>query len=196
MGSEFKSSGSRLEEKNTECETRDASEKKEGMSLIVKTVTDWLKGFILVFGLYLVLYGHLTPGGGFSGGVVVACGLILLMLAEGRRRALHTVSHRAAEDLDSTGALAFLVVALLGMVFAGIFFFNFIPTPEDAQFKLLSAGTMPINNVAIGIKVGMSLFLVFAVLSVMRVKIGDKRESTLHNNQPASDDLKKDERFE
>ncbi len=54
---------------------------KEGMSLIVKTVNRWLKGFILLFGIYLVLYGHLTPGGGFPGGVVIACAFMLITLA-------------------------------------------------------------------------------------------------------------------
>ena len=39
-----------------------------GMSMIVKTVTRWLKGPIMLFGIYLVAYGHITPGGGFGGG--------------------------------------------------------------------------------------------------------------------------------
>ena len=34
------------------------------MGVTVKTVTRWLKGPILLFGIYLVLYGHITPGGG------------------------------------------------------------------------------------------------------------------------------------
>ena len=52
----------------------------EGMGIIVKTVARWLKGFILLYGIYLVLYGHLTPGGGFAGGVVIACAFILLTM--------------------------------------------------------------------------------------------------------------------
>ena len=43
-------------------------ERKPGMSMIVRTVTRWLKGPILLFGIYIVLYGHITPGGGFGGG--------------------------------------------------------------------------------------------------------------------------------
>ena len=67
------------------------SNNQGGMSLIVKTVTRWLKAFLLLFGIYLVLYGHLSPGGGFSGGVVVASAFILLVLANGQRNASKTL---------------------------------------------------------------------------------------------------------
>ena len=58
---------------------------RPGMSMIVRTVTRWLKGPILLFGIYIVLYGHITPGGGFGGGVIIACAFILVMLALGGR---------------------------------------------------------------------------------------------------------------
>ena len=53
----------------------------EGMTIIVKTVSSWVKVLIIVFGIYIVLFGHLTPGGGFAGGVILASSYILLMLA-------------------------------------------------------------------------------------------------------------------
>ncbi len=136
-----------------------------GMSSIVRTVAGWLKPLLLVFGVQLVLYGHLTPGGGFSGGAVVACAFILVVLAQGRAAGERSLARRAAEGLDSAGALLFLAVAVLGLAFSGVFFRNFLPTPEAARFALPSAGTMPLSNVAIGLKVGTSLFLVFAVLA-------------------------------
>ncbi len=54
-----------------------------GMSMIVKTVCGWIKGFILLYGIHVILYGHLTPGGGFAGGVIAAAAFVLIMLAEG-----------------------------------------------------------------------------------------------------------------
>lgn len=77
------------------------------MSLIVKVVTDWVGGFILVFGVYIVAYGHLTPGGGFAGGVIIACVFILITLAEGQRRGLKTAPKSIVGCLDSFGALFF-----------------------------------------------------------------------------------------
>lgn len=150
--------------------------KQPGMSLIVRTVACWLKPFILLFGAYIVLYGHLTPGGGFSGGVVIACALVLLTLALGQKTALTAVSKETASALDSLGALLFLGVAVSGLCATGLFFENYIATPEASFFKLLSSGTIPISNVALGFKVSMSLFLAFTVLSALHVTVTDGGE--------------------
>ena len=56
-----------------------------GMTIIVKTISSWVKVLIIVFGIYIILFGHLTPGGGFAGGVILASSYILLMLAFGRK---------------------------------------------------------------------------------------------------------------
>lgn len=142
----------------------------EGMSPIVRTVAGWLKGFILLYGIYIVLYGHVTPGGGFAGGVIVACAFVLITLAEGGRMGLAHFGRGAASTLDCVGLLLFWVIAMLGMAIAPhVFFHNFISAGEEARFTLFSAGAIPVSNVGIGLKVGCSLFLVFIVLSVLRV---------------------------
>ena len=69
-------------------------QRQPGMSMIVRTVTRWLKGPILLFGIYIVLYGHITPGGGFGGGVIIACSFILITLALGEKM-VWTFSARA-----------------------------------------------------------------------------------------------------
>jgi multicomponent Na+:H+ antiporter subunit B len=142
---------------------------RQGMSLIVKTVTECLRGVILLYGIYLIAYGHLTPGGGFPGGVVLASAFVLLTLAEGQRVALRVLSVPVVAELDSVGALVFLGVAVSGLVAAGVFFKNFVVTALEAHFRLVSAGVIPICNLGIGLKVGASLFLVFTVLSALHV---------------------------
>jgi multicomponent Na+:H+ antiporter subunit B len=142
---------------------------RHGMSLVVKTVTTWLKAFILLFGIYIVLYGHLTPGGGFAGGVVMACAFMLLMLAEGREQSSRTAHPAVVAELDSAGALIFLAVGVGGLVAARVFFRNFIATADASHFQLLSAGTILLSNIGIGLKVSMSLFLVFVMLSALHV---------------------------
>ena len=145
------------------------------MSLIVKTLNRWLKGFILLYGIYLVLYGHLTPGGGFPGGVVIACAFILITLAEGQRIGMKTLSKTVASEIDSSGALIFLIVGLLGLfTTSGIFFKNFVQTTAQSYFKLFSAGVIPICNIGIGMKVGCCLFMVFTILAALRVTGRDK----------------------
>ncbi len=145
----------------------------QGMTLIVKEVTKLVAGFIAVFGAYIVLYGHLTPGGGFVGGVILATGFILMVLAFGKRFVDGLITDTAVTFWDCAGALMFLAVAALGFI-AGNFFTNFLPHP--ANFKLISAGTMPISNVAIGIKVGACLYGAFLALSVFNASSDARRK--------------------
>ncbi len=157
---------------------RKLSDEGTGMGVTVKTVTRWLKGPILLFGIYLIMYGHITPGGGFGGGVVIASAFILITLAAGEDAAQHLFSRGIASRLDSTGLLIFLVLGWLGTWWGSAYFFNnFIGTPEAAQFTLLSGGIMPMANLALGLKVASALFLVFALLSAFQITIQDNVET-------------------
>lgn len=150
--------------------TRRLRDSGTAMGQTVKTVARWLKGPILLFGIYMVLYGHITPGGGFGGGVVIALAFILVTLVSGEQAGLHLFSKSASSRLDSVGLLIFLVLGWLGTWWAGGYFFkNFISTPDSAQFSLLSGGFMPMANIALGLKVASALFLVFTVLTAFRI---------------------------
>ena len=145
----------------------------KGMTIIVKTISSWVKVLIFLFGIYIILFGHLTPGGGFAGGVILASSYVLLMLAFGREFAEENLSLPVASKLDCVGALLFAAVALCGLIYgAAGFFWNFIHQKylvgTDYEFNLISAGTIPLSNIAIGLKVGASLFLVVLVLSMFR----------------------------
>lgn len=142
-----------------------------GMGEIVQTVVRLLRGFILLYGVYLVLYGHITPGGGFAGGVVIACAFVLLTIAGGRQAGLRFFSPQVASTLDSAGVLLFLLLASMGVWWGGAFFTNFIGTAEEARFTLFSGGIIPFANLALGVKVASSLFLVFTVLAALRIAV-------------------------
>ena len=149
--------------------TRPVAEEK-GLSVVVKTVTRWIKGFIFLYGVYIICFGHLTPGGGFPGGVIVAATFVLITLAFGREYALGKFGKLFASELDSLGALLFLLLAAAGLFFGGRFFLNFLEKAyPSGNFHLLSAGIIPLCNLSIGMKVGASLFMVFIILSVVRV---------------------------
>ncbi|MDD5618139.1 MAG: MnhB domain-containing protein [Candidatus Omnitrophica bacterium] len=142
------------------------SDKKEkGMTLIVKSTVRLVAGFIFIFGIYIVLHGHITPGGGFSGGLIIALSFILFMLAFGEEAALRRLSEAKASLLEGIGALLFLSLGVLGFL-KGQFFVDII-TNKGKPFDILSAGFIPFYNTAIAIKVAVGLFSVFIVLVIL-----------------------------
>lgn len=147
-------------------------EHDKGMSVIVKTVTRLTVGLILLYGIYIITHGHLSPGGGFAGGVIIALSFVHLMLAYGKDAALCRMPKWLMSMLESAGAIMFLTIALLGFT-AGYFFLNFLPKGE--AFKLFSAGTIPLSNIAISFKVGAGLFAIFLALSLLNIDTEKKQ---------------------
>jgi len=140
--------------------------KQSGMTFIVKTITNLIIGFMMVFGAYIVLYGHITPGGGFPGGVMIALAYILITLAYGRKVVESMVSGIAGSIADDFGALVILILGFIGLLIGGTFLFNFLP--KGTPFSLFSAGNIILYNLAITVKVGMSLYIVFLALAILQ----------------------------
>lgn len=136
------------------------------MSEIVQGIARIVFPFIMVFGSSIVLYGHLTPGGGFAGGVVIAGGFVLLLLAFGQEYVFKVFPRKIAKSLDSIGALGFLGIAFTGLA-GGAFFKNYLP--KGQLFHLWSGGTMLFINILIGVKIGAALFLAIITLSMARL---------------------------
>lgn len=148
---------------------------QEGMSLIVKTITRWLKAFMLLFGIYQVLYGHIGQGGGFSGGVVIACTFVLITLAEGQKVGMKIVSKMTAMTLVGLGALIFLGTGVAGMITKGAFLANLGTTSPSEFFTLRSGGSIELCKIGIGLQVGMILFMVFTIFAAVRVTVTNGR---------------------
>ncbi|TRZ54098.1 MAG: cation:proton antiporter, partial [Dehalococcoidia bacterium] len=100
---------------------------------------------------YIFIHGHLTPGGGFQGGAIVASAYLLIYLGcRGRR-----IPEAGTKVIESLAGLVFVVVGLLGLSFGGYFLLNFLP--KGTPNVLFSAGIIPIVYIAIGFKVGSEL---------------------------------------
>jgi len=133
--------------------TRQKAETKPSQeaSLILRTGCRFLFPIILLFGAYIFIHGHLTPGGGFQGGVIVASGFLLAYLGCSDRQ-IHTTWLTAAESL---AGIAFVGAGLIGLALGGDFLMNFLP--KGAFNTLFSAGLLPLIYAAIGFKVGAEL---------------------------------------
>lgn len=132
-----------------------------GMTLIVKTITRLTVGLILIYGIYIVLRGHISPGGGFAGGVIIALSFIHLLLAFGKDAVLSKINEVRGIFLASIGAGLFLIIATFG------FLRQQYPTALSENFKLFGAGLIPSSDLAIALMVGCGLFVVFLALVLL-----------------------------
>jgi len=82
------------------------------------------------------------------------------------------MSKSATSFFESTGAILFLTIALLGLT-GGYFFLNFIS--KGQPFRLFSAGIIPLCNIAISLKVGAGLFGIFIALVLLNLD-SDKKD--------------------
>lgn len=130
-----------------------------GMTVIVRTIARLLFPFTFLFGTYIVLHGHLTPGGGFAGGVIMAASIVMLILAYGIERAEIRVAPSHAEVLESIGGVTIIVLGLFGLLLGAFFLQNVFPTGELGQ--LFSAGNLPLLYLSVGIKVTAGILLIF-----------------------------------
>ena len=118
---------------------------------ILRTGADLLFPLLLVVGLYIILHGHLTPGGGFQGGVILASAFFLPLLA----RPGSSINQDVISIVEGLAGATFIIIGLLAM-FDGKEFLT--PLLDKGELgALISAGTLPILYLAVGIKVGSEL---------------------------------------
>ncbi len=127
---------------------------------ISREVTRVLLPFIYLFAFYVMIYGHLSPGGGFAGGSILAAGMVLE----------HVLFRETSEGLQPlTDRLARLIAAalLLYGLIKCLHFFNpphsGFHIPVGVAGTLLSGGTLMPLNLLIGVTVG-ATFTYIAIL--------------------------------
>jgi multicomponent Na+:H+ antiporter subunit B len=122
---------------------------KRGSSEILRTGTDLLVPIIVLFGAYIFINGHLSPGGGFQGGAVVASSVMLSFLADPAYKLNHTV----LGIIESMSGFFYVLAGVLGIFLAGGFLDSRI-LPLGTFGNILSAGAIPVIYTLIGLKVG------------------------------------------
>lgn len=132
---------------------------------LLHTIVKLLLPLIIVYGVFIVLHGHLTPGGGFSGGAILGTALVLYGLAFGQEASLKIFPESVSKYLESGGVLAIVVIGLIGLFVGGYFLSNAaIGIPLGTPGDLLSGGIIPLLMIAIGLKVGSTLMTLFNAL--------------------------------
>jgi multicomponent Na+:H+ antiporter subunit B len=120
-------------------------------SLTMRRVGLGLAGPTGLIGISVVAHGHQTPGGGFQGGVILATALLLTYLSADYLTMRRVGPLELIESAEGAGAAGFVLIALAGLVAGGAFFENVLGKGTPGQ--LLSAGTIPLGNLAVGLAV-------------------------------------------
>ncbi|MDD5388907.1 MAG: MnhB domain-containing protein [Gallionellaceae bacterium] len=128
-----------------------SGEATEPGGFILRAGSDLLFPLLLVVGFYIIVHGHLTPGGGFQGGVVLAAAFVLPVLA----RPSETVSHAAMAWVEGLAGTAFIATGLAALAVDHAFLAPLLGTGQLGA--LLSGGTLPLLYLAVGLKVGAEL---------------------------------------
>jgi multicomponent Na+:H+ antiporter subunit B len=124
-------------------------------SEIVQTGTQILVPLISIFAAYIIMNGHLTAGGGFQGGAVIASGVLLMLLAYPQYRP----NLEFIGITESVAGALFVLTGIAGLIAAGGFLDNrILPLGQFGAF--FSAGAIPVLSALLGIKVGCELSVI------------------------------------
>ena len=152
-----------------------------GMSRIVKTMASVTFPLTMIYGLYIIAHGHLTPGGGFQGGAVVASSCALILVAYGSVWTMGKIKEKSLSVFESLGAIGFIGLAFFGLLFVTTLFFNNFLVNQDAlplfnaigmgASNINTAGVIPLMNFAVGLKVIAGLFVIVLVMAYATTKL-------------------------
>ena len=143
---------------------------KKGLAeknVIMKCGADMMLPFAVVFGIYIILFGTVSPGGGFQGGVMVAYGY------NTAKQAINTEVLRVGE---ACGATLYVILGLCGL-FVGANFCRNIFFDNGAVGDLISAGTITFMGYSVGFKVLTGVgFLLLLMMSLLAPDNDDEEE--------------------
>ena len=127
------------------------NKKRKRKDIIIPTCSDVVLPITLVLGAYIILHGHLSPGGGFQGGVLLAGAIAIFFIAYGREKVMKTFHLHRLKISEDLGALGFVFIATLGIIYGSAFCGNVIA--KGTAGDLFSSGTIFLMNFAVGYKV-------------------------------------------
>ena len=135
---------------NTSCSIKAQS------NFMLRSASKILFPIIMLFGVYVMIYGHLSPGGGFQGGVIIASGVLLLLISHKD----FEVPHALIVTLETFAGVSYVIIGLIGLVVLDTFLGNFLPNDISQMGLLLSGGIIPVIYVVVGIKVGSEMSII------------------------------------
>ena len=120
--------------------------------IITKCGADSVIPFVLMYIFYIILHGHLSPGGGFQGGVLIVGVVVLPYLGYGIKGLTSAINEHAMHKMEAVGSIFYIAFAMLGVAYGANFCMNVFAGLGHIG-DLFSSGTIFLMNVAVGEKV-------------------------------------------
>jgi multicomponent Na+:H+ antiporter subunit B len=137
---------------------------KPSKSIIVIVVSRSLARVIQLFGIYVIIHGHYSPGGGFQGGALLASGILLLRMTEGMKGSQVEFPTHIGLPLAAVGTLLFVLIGFVPMFGGGNYLdYGAMPIPGVEAVWLRYFGILAIE-VGIGLAVATALVSIFDAL--------------------------------
>lgn len=138
--------------------------------VIIRSACDFLLPLACVYGAYVVLHGHLSPGGGFQGGVLIAGAILMVFLGYGSLRVRKTFNDHKLHSSETVAEIIYVALGLLGIIGGFNFCINFV-------FDGMNFDTSVLMNHAVGYHVmGGIICLLSMMLSLLEDKDEDNGE--------------------
>ena len=124
-------------------------------STTVRTISRLVVPFAQIFGLYVIMHGHSSPGGGFQGGVILASSFMLLAIGDGIEAARRRFSLRAVTVLTSAGVLLYAGIGVVCLALGANYLdYGILPVSEPRSLGML------------GIEIGVGVTVTAAMVSI------------------------------
>ncbi|MBN2847975.1 MAG: sodium:proton antiporter [Coriobacteriia bacterium] len=134
------------------------------VSVIVRFIVRVLAPFIAVFSVYVVLNGHVTPGGGFQGGTIAGALVIALTLILSEQDARALLPRRPERLLQAAAPITFFVVGIAGLIVAG----DYLAYPRTEALRWLTTIMLTVVEFGIGVGGAMVIATIFRTMGADR----------------------------
>ncbi|MCX8083919.1 MAG: Na(+)/H(+) antiporter subunit B [Calditerrivibrio sp.] len=136
--------------------------------IILRMATRIMVPFILMFSLYVLAHGELSPGGGFQGGVIFAAGWILYAMVYGVEELYKKISRKAIIAMTAIGVMIYTAVGFITMLNGG----TFLEYGKIPGFDLRSGNSMGLLLIEIGVFITVS-----SVMMLLFLEVGNKDDN-------------------
>ena len=145
--------------------------------LIVRCLADAFLPLSLVFGLYVIMHGHLSPGGGFQGGTLCASAVLLIYLGYGAEGVTKTLRPKILRQTEPVALIVYICIAMAGIAVGHSFATNFYYA-EGNIGDLISSGTIANMDEAVGYNVATGIGTLIILMIGLLIKDSGEDETS------------------